>query len=197
MDNISDTTVNYRERPREVLAMDPVKFLMWLFIVSIVMLFASQTSAYLVRRAEGNWLEFAIPELFKYSTIVLVVSSITMHWAVSAAKKDDFTQLRLAISATFVLGITFLVMQFEGWKKLVEMNVYFVGNPSGSFFYVFTGLHGFHLISGLIVLAYALFAAFRLKIHAKSLRQIQICATYWHFLDLLWVYLFVFLLTFN
>jgi cytochrome c oxidase subunit 3 len=88
-------------------------------------------------------------------------------------------------------------MQFQGWKELVAMNVYFVGNPSGSFFYVFTGLHGFHLISGLIVLLVALFASFRLKVHAKNLNQIAICATYWHFLDILWVYLFFFLLTFN
>jgi cytochrome c oxidase subunit 3 len=88
-------------------------------------------------------------------------------------------------------------MQFEGWKQLVAMNVYFVGNPSGSFFYVFTGLHGFHIITGLIVLLFALIAAFRLNVHAKNLRRIQICATYWHFLDILWLYLFVFLLTFN
>jgi len=181
----------------ETLAMDPIKFILWLFLVSIIMLFASQTSAYLVRRAEGNWLEFEMPVIFWYSTAVLIVSSSVMQWAYFAAKKDQFKQLKIAISITFVLGLVFLWMQFEGWKQLVAMNVYFVGNPSGSFFYVFTGLHGFHIISGLIVLITALVAAFKLNIHSKNLRRIQICTTYWHFLDILWLYLFVFLLTFN
>jgi len=181
----------------ETLAMDPIKFILWLFLVSIIMLFASQTSAYLVRRAEGNWLEFEMPVIFWYSTAVLIVSSSVMQWAYFAAKKDQFKQLKIAISITFVLGLVFLWMQFEGWKQLVAMNVYFVGNPSGSFFYVFTGLHGFHIISGLIVLTTALVAAFKSNIHSKNLRRIQICATYWHFLDILWLYLFVFLLTFN
>ena len=189
--------IKVAKQPAQTLAMDPMKFILWLFLVSIIMLFASQTSAYLVRRAEGNWLEFEMPKIFWYSTAVLLVSSISMQWAYFAAKKDQFKQLKIAISITFALGLAFLWMQFEGWRNLVDMNVYFVGNPSGSFFYVFTGLHGFHIISGLIVLLFALRAVFRLKVHAKSLRQIQICSTYWHFLDLLWFYLFVFLLTFN
>ncbi|MCE7062810.1 cytochrome c oxidase subunit 3 [Dyadobacter sp. CY343] len=185
------------KEPQETLAMDPIKFILWLFLVTIIMLFASQTSAYLVRRAEGNWLEFEMPVIFWYSTGVLLLSSIAMQWAYFSAKKDQFKQLKIAISITFVLGLIFLWMQFEGWKKLVDMNVYFVGNPSGSFFYVFTGLHGFHIITGLIVLAVSLTAAFKLRVHKKNLRRIQICATYWHFLDILWIYLFVFLLTFN
>jgi cytochrome c oxidase subunit 3 len=195
MENIQQLKIN--KEPEQPLAMDPMKFILWLFLVSIIMLFASQTSAYLVRRAEGNWLEFEMPKIFWYSTGVLLLSSSAMQWAYFAAKKDQFKQLKIAISITFVLGLLFLWMQFEGWKNLVDMNVYFVGNPSGSFFYVFTGLHGFHIISGLIVLLFALRAVFRMKVHAKSLRQIQICTTYWHFLDLLWLYLFVFLLTFN
>jgi cytochrome c oxidase subunit 3 len=182
------------QTPRSV---NPKIFTMWLFIVSIVMLFAAFTSAYLVRKAEGNWVEFKLPDLFYYSTGVLVASSISMHAALLAAKKDQFNALRLSISITFVLGLLFLIMQYYGWAQLIEMNVYFVGNPSGSFVYVFSGLHGLHLISGLIVLLVALVAAFRLKINAKALTQIKICSTYWHFLDALWVYLFIFLLINN
>ncbi|GAB3895867.1 cytochrome c oxidase subunit 3 [Larkinella knui] len=185
------------EEPEETLSMNPKKFIVWMFVVSIVMLFAAMTSAYLVRRAEGNWLEFKMPAIFMYSTVVLLISSVSMHWAYRAAKKDDFGVLRTAISITFAFGLAFLVMQFIGWKDLVAQNVYFVGNPSGSFMYVFTGLHAFHLVSGLIVLLYALRAAFQLKIHAKNLTQIEVCMTYWHFLDILWVYLFGFLLYFN
>jgi cytochrome c oxidase subunit 3 len=189
--------IHVQKEPEATLSVDPKKFILWLFIVSILMLFASQTSAYLVRRAEGNWLEFEMPIVFWYSTFVLIISSLSMHWAYYSAKKDNFNNLKIAISVTFVLGLAFLYMQFQGWREMVDMKVYFVGNPSGSFLYVFTGLHAFHLISGLFVLLFALVSAFRFKVHAKSLRRIEICATYWHFLDILWVYLFFFLLTFN
>ena len=185
------------EEPEETLSMNPRKFILWLFVVSIIMLFAAMTSAYLVRRAEGNWLEYDIPAIFKYSSIVLIVSSLTMHWAYVSAKKDNFSQLKLAITITFVLGLVFLYMQFQGWVTLVDENVFFVGNPAGSFMYIFTGLHGFHLISGLVVLVVALVASFRVRIHAKNLNQIEIAATYWHFLDILWLYLFFFLVYFH
>lgn len=185
------------EEPEETLSMNPRKFILWLFIVSIIMLFAAMTSAYLVRRAEGNWLEYDIPKVFTYSSIVLVISSLTMHWAYLAAKKDNFTSLKTAITVTFALGIAFLYMQFQGWVELVNENVFFVGNPAGSFMYIFTGLHGFHLISGLVVLIFALIAAFRLRVHAKNLNQIEIAAAYWHFLDILWLYLFFFLVYFH
>ncbi|GAB4035518.1 cytochrome c oxidase subunit 3 [Spirosoma gilvum] len=185
------------EEPEETLSMNPRKFILWLFIVSIIMLFAAMTSAYLVRRAEGNWLEYDIPSIFSYSSVVLVISSLTMHWAYLSAKKDNFGNLKIAITITFVLGAIFLYMQFQGWVDLVNENVFFVGNPAGSFMYIFTGLHGFHLISGIIVLVVALVAAFRLRIHAKNLNQIEIAATYWHFLDILWLYLFFFLVYFH
>lgn len=185
------------EEPQETLSMNPRKFIMWLFIVSIIMLFAAMTSAYLVRRAEGNWLEYDIPQVFTYSSIVMVISSLTMHWAYLAAKKDNFGSLKIAITITFALGVVFLYMQFQGWVELVKENVFFVGNPAGSFMYIFTGLHGFHLISGLIVLVFALIAAFKLRIHGKSLNQLEIAATYWHFLDILWLYLFFFLVYFH
>lgn len=185
------------EEAPETMAMDPKKFILWGFIVTIIMLFASQTSAYLVRRAEGNWVEFDIPQIFWYSTVVLFISSVAMHWAYLAAKKDNFSTLKIAISITFVLGMAFLVMQFMGWKELVAQNVYFVGNPSGSFFYVFTLLHGVHLITGLLVLCVTFVSSMRLKVHAKNLRRIEICTTYWHFLDILWIYLFAFLLYFR
>jgi cytochrome c oxidase subunit 3 len=185
------------EEPQETLSMNPRKFIMWLFIVSIIMLFAAMTSAYLVRRAEGNWLEYDIPSVFTYSSVVLVISSLTMHWAYLAAKKDNFSSLKIAITITFALGMAFLYMQFQGWVELVKENVFFVGNPAGSFMYIFTGLHGFHLISGLIVLVFALVAAFKFRIHGKNLNQLEIAATYWHFLDVLWLYLFFFLVYFH
>jgi cytochrome c oxidase subunit III len=186
-----------KEETKPVLSVNKWKFITWLFIITILMLFASQTSAYLVRRAEGNWVEFSLPIIFYWSTAVLLVSSIFMHLALSAAKKDEFKKLRLFISATFVFGLAFLIMQYMGWQELQQSGVYLKGNPSGSFMYILTGLHAFHLISGLIVLLFSLVSAFKLNIHAKNLTQIEVCGTYWHFLDILWIYLFVFLTYFR
>jgi cytochrome c oxidase subunit 3 len=84
-----------------------------------------------------------------------------------------------------------------GWQELQQSGFYLKGNPSGSFMYILTGLHAFHLVSGLIVLLFSLVAAFKLNIHAKKLTQIEVCGTYWHFLDLLWIYLFLFLTYFR
>lgn len=186
-----------QEEPDKILRVNKWKFITWLFIISIVMLFASQTSAYLVRRAEGNWVEFTVPMIFYYSTAVLILSSVFLHLAYLSAKKDDFVKLKLFISVAFAAGLVFLVMQYYGWQDLQTQGVFLKGNPSGSFFYVLTGLHGFHLVTGLFVILFAFIAAFRTKINAKQLTQIQVCNTYWHFLDLLWVYLFVFLLYFR
>lgn len=185
------------EDPKPTLSMHPKKFMLWLFIVSVVMIFAAWTSAYLVRQAEGNWLEFEMPSIFWFNSAVLFLSSISMHWAYAAAKRDNLGALKIAITLTFALGMAFLVGQWIGWKELVNINVYFGGstsNPAGSFMYVLTGVHAIHLISGLLVLLFALVSSFRYAIHSKSLVQIEMCATYWHFLDALWLYLFVFLL---
>lgn len=191
---LTNIPLNVQEEPEETLSMHPRKFLLWMFIVSITMMFAAFTSAYLVRKAEGNWLEFDLPRMFWYSTGVLLTSSLTMALASWAAKKDRFALLRTLISITFALGLAFLVMQVLGWGQLVDMNVFFVGNPSGSFVYVFSLVHGVHIVAALVVLAYALVAAWRMRIHAKNLAGIQMAATFWHYLDALWLYLFVFLL---
>lgn len=186
-----------QQEPKPIVTVNKWKFITWLFIITIIMLFASQTSAYLVRRAEGNWVEFTIPTIFYYSTAVLIVSSVFLHLAYLAAKKDNFGTLRAFIGIAFVTGVAFLIMQYFGWQDLQTQGVYLKGNPSGSFFYILTGLHGFHLITGLVVLLFSLVAAMTLKINAKALTQIEVCATYWHFLDILWIYLLVFLLYFR
>lgn len=185
------------EETKPILTVNKWKFITWLFIITIVMLFASQTSAYLVRRAEGNWVEFDIPTIFWISTGVLIASSVFMHLALMSVRKDAFNTLKTYITLAFTLGMAFLVMQYIGWQELQEGGIYLKGNPSGSFLYILTGLHGFHLVSGLFVLLWSFVAVFRGKVHSKKSTQIEVCATYWHFLDILWVYLFVFLLYFR
>lgn len=177
--------------------MHPHKFALWLFIVSIVMLFAAFTSAYIVRQSEGNWLIFDFPKLLWTNSLILIASSATMHWAYLSAKINNFLNLKIAIGLTTILGIAFLVGQVYAWGDLVENKVFFAGsqaNPSGSFFYVLTGMHGFHLITGIIFLLIVFILVFRNKIHSGNLNSLEMCATYWHFLDILWLYLFGFLL---
>jgi cytochrome c oxidase subunit III len=182
------------EEPRQTLAMHPLKFALWLFITSITMMFAALTSAYLVKRSDGEWLQFDLPPIFWINSVILVLSSAAMHWAYICAKRDNLNLLKVAMTVTVVLGFGFLVGQWYSWEHLEQMRVFFRGNPAGSFVYVLTGLHAFHLITGVIYLLIVLGASFQYKIHSKRLTRIEMCATYWHFLDVLWLYLFVFLL---
>ena len=182
------------DEPEETLKMNPKKFMLWLAIVSIIMMFAGWTSGYLVRKAEGRWHEFEIPQIFWYSTGILLISSISMFFAVQAAKKDNFSTLKTAISITFVFGLAFLVTQVIGFSDLIKNQLYFAGSDvASSWIYVLVGLHAVHVISGLIVLLISLISSFKFTKESKNLTRIQLCATYWHFLDFLWLYLFLFL----
>lgn len=182
---------------KPIYRVNPWKFIIWLFIISIIMLFAAFTSAYLVRRAEGNWTEFEIPSVFYISTAILLFSSLSMHLSVKAAKLGDQAKLKGMILLTFVGGTIFLVLQYLGWQQLQAQGIFMKGNPAESFYYILTGAHFFHIISGLLVLLYALYSVFRNKIRKENTTQIEVCATYWHFLDVLWLYLFVFLIYFR
>ncbi len=186
--------LNYSEEVEQPVSMHPKKFALWLFIVSVIMIFAGLTSAFIVRQSEGNWLEFELPRIFWVNSAVIILSSLAMHWAYLSAKKDQLDQLKLALGITTALGLAFLVGQWFSWVALVEIDVYFVGNPAGSFLYVLTGLHAIHLISGVIFLIIVLISSFRYKIHSKRMTTLEMCATYWHFLGALWLYLFMFLL---
>lgn len=185
---------SYLEGAEQPIAMHPKKFSLWLFMVTVVMVFAGLTSAYIVRQSEGNWLEFDLPSVFYYTSGIIILSSISLHWAYLSAKKDNLMQLRIGMLITSFLGIVFLVGQWYSFVALVDMDVYLVGNPSGSFLYIFTGLHGLHLVSGVIFLIIVLISSFRYKVHSQSMVSMEMCVTYWHFLGGLWLYLFTFML---
>lgn len=174
----------------------PLKFALWLIIISIIMMFAAFTSAYIVRKEEGNWLEFDLPQSLVINTALLVVSSVFMQLAYHAARKDNLNQVKIFLFSTLALGIAFLVGQWQAWGNLVNNRVFFGGsdaNPSGSFLYVLTGVHGFHLITGLIFVLIVLVSSFQFKVHSRNLLRIELCTIYWHFLGGLWVYLYLFL----
>ncbi len=182
------------EEARKPLSMHPKKFALWLFIVSVIMLFGAWTSAYLVKRADAGWAEIILPERFFLNTIIIVASSISLIVAYYAAKRDNIFLVRTGLIITFILGVSFVVCQLLGYGDLVRMNQYFTGgNVSHSFIYVLTGVHGLHMISGIIFLGVVLADAFRYRVHSKSMFRLEMCSTYWHFLGGLWLYLFVFL----
>ena len=183
--------------------------MVWLAMGSMAMAFAGLTSGYLVRMAQGNWRFFTLPATFTYSTVIIVISSITMVFGVRAFKKREMTKFRRLISLTLGLGLIFGLLQYIGFYELyhhmqqVRINgevlkesstVRLNGNPSESFLYVIAGLHLLHLLGGIIALFIVFFRAFRKHVKTYNAVGLEIVASYWHFVDILWVYLFVFFL---
>jgi cytochrome c oxidase subunit III len=189
--------LNIKEIPKKQLGINPKKFILWLFMVSIVMVFAALTSGFIVRQAEGNWINYELPWQLLASTIILILSSVTAQWAWRAAKRNKKRQTRISLALTLALGIIFLVSQVWIWGILVDNNIYLVGNPGGSFLYVLMGVHVFHLISGLIYLLIMLVRSYRVSDVSKIQFHLGLSTTYWHFLDGLWIYLYVFLIIYH
>lgn len=190
-------SLNIVSKASAVRSMNPLKFALWLFLISATMIFASLTSAYLVKRAEGNWLLIEFPELFDWTTGLILVSSAFMHFAYVSAKRNNLLNIRIGLIAAGLTAILFTIGQYMAWGELVEQEVFFVGNPAGSFIYVFTGLHVLHLVGGLIYLLIVLTKSFKYQVHSKGLLSIEMCTTYWHFLGGLWLYLYLFLIVNN
>jgi cytochrome c oxidase subunit 3 len=197
------------EPVRERRKIHPQKFMMWIAIASMSMAFAGLTSGYMVREAQGNWRYYNLPVTFWYSSIVILISSFTIFMGIKAFKKREMPRFRLLISVTLLLGILFGVLQFTGFYQLyhqlqqVRINgqvlnesatVRVNGNPSESFLFIIAGLHLVHLLGGIIALLIVFFRAFRTRVKLYNATGLEIVATYWHFVDVLWLYLFVFFL---
>jgi len=171
-----------------------LKQLLWVGMAAIAMFFAGLTSAYIVRKAEGNWTEFVLPDWFWYSTITIVISSAVLIIAKQKIKKDQ-SVFNLIVSV-FLLGLLFTYLQLNGWEELTNQGIYLTGegsNVSGSFLYVLTLAHLVHLIGGLIALLVTAINAKRKMYSAKNYLGLEITSIYWHFLSILWIYLFCFL----
>lgn len=182
---------------RESYPVHPTKFNLWLFLVSVSMIFISLTSAYVVRRAEGNWLFFQLPQVFWYTTGIIVLSSVTLGLAYYFAKQDEIAKLKVSLWATLILGIAFLAGQTVGYQEMVGMDIFMSGNVSGSFFYIISGLHGVHVLGGIVYLIVLLVQTYQYKVHSKSMTGLNLGSTYWHFIGILWVYLYFFLYLFR
>ncbi len=173
----------------------PHKFTLWVAIGSIVMMFAALTSAYIVKKNQSSWLEFDLPRIFWYSTFTILLSSVTIHLALKAFQAREMGRYRALITVTLVLGVLFIGMQWLGFRDLESRNIALTGprsNSAASFLFVITGLHMVHVLGGVIALLVIFIRAYRVRVKNYSSLPIELVSTYWHFVDALWIYLFIF-----
>ncbi|HEY6502702.1 MAG TPA: cytochrome c oxidase subunit 3 [Chitinophagaceae bacterium] len=171
----------------------PHKFTLWVAIASILMMFAGLTSAFIVKSNLTGWKDIDMPKVFWYSTAAILISSLTVQMAVRSFKQREMAQYRSLIGLTLVLGVLFVVLQWFGFKALWDQDIKFTGSAgAGQFLYVIFGLHALHVIGGIIALVVMFLKAFFGKIKLYSSVPVEVMATYWHFVDILWIYLLVF-----
>jgi cytochrome c oxidase subunit 3 len=181
------------------------RFGLWVAMVSITMMFAGFTSAYIVKRAqELAWTSFSMPWVFSLSTALMLVSSFFMWRATRAFKRDNLKAYRRGLVITFLLGVGFVVSQVAGWMVLVREGLFLNTDVSAAFFYVISGAHAAHVAGGLVILFISWLTVTRkmrnpvysltMEVSPARKFKVDLVATYWHFVDVLWIYLFIFLL---
>jgi cytochrome c oxidase subunit 3 len=173
----------------------PHKFTLWVAIGSILMMFAGLTSAYIVKRSQASWLMLEIPVIFWYSTAAILASSITVQLSLKALKAREMMAYKRWLMITAVLGVLFLVLQIVGFKQFGANDIRLIGagsNASYSFLLAISGLHGLHVLGGVIALVVIAIQALRVATRSYNTVPLEVAATYWHFVDALWIYLFIF-----
>lgn len=171
----------------------PHKFTLWIGIGGILMMFAGLTSAYIVKRNQANWVSFELPVAFWYSTAAIAASSITLFLASRSYKSRAIPKYRRLMTATIILGVLFMALQLIGFNQLIQREITLTGNVSFSFLYVIVGIHAVHVLGGLIALLVLFIKAFRSNVRTYNSTPLEVVSTYWHFVDILWVYLLIFL----
>jgi len=174
----------------------------WVVLAGIAMMFTALTSAYIVRSVSidgsRDWQPIAMPRMLPVSTALIVLSSVTFGFARRMLKQGRKQQYRNWLLATGVLGVGFLVSQLFAWRELVAQGIYLASNPHSSFFYLLIAAHAVHLIFGLLALAVLIFKSGKpgdigTKEYGKQTRGAHAVSIYWHFMDGLWIYLFLLL----
>ncbi|MDR0228398.1 MAG: cytochrome c oxidase subunit 3 [Flavobacteriaceae bacterium] len=173
-----------------------LKVMMLFALGSIVMVFAGLTSAYVVSKSRPDWLaDFVLPMDFTFSTIAIVLSSVTMHLAYKSIKANDRGKTTTYLISTLILGLLFVFLQFRGFGQVIESGYFFTGQGSTittSFLYVIVIVHIAHLLGGMVALLIVIYNHFKQRYNSQQFIGIELCSWFWHFLDLLWVYLFLF-----
>jgi cytochrome c oxidase subunit 3 len=192
---ISDVKLNYSDAvagEKKSKKIHPHKFTMWVAIGSMIMMFAGLTSAYVVKSGQATWQEIRIPELFWYSTIAILLSSVTIRLSLRNFKAREMQKYRLLIAVTFALGVLFIVLQYLGFQQMWASGITLSGSGAGQFIYVIAGFHALHVLGGIVALLIIFIKAFIGKTKTYSSLPIEIAGTYWHFVDALWIYLMIF-----
>lgn len=177
------------------------KLLLIFAMISMTMMFAGLTSALVVSKSRPDWLkDFHMPSAFFISTAIIILCSVTIHLAKKAIKRDDRKATTSFLLATLALGLGFVYFQFQGFAQLFENHLYPVGGAGSitiSFLYVLVYVHLAHLSGGIISLLIIIYNHFKQKYNSSQFLGIELGAMYWHFLDFLWIYLFLFLYFFK
>ena len=171
----------------------PHKFTLWIAMGSIVMMFAGLTSAYIVKSNQVNWENIKTPQVFWYSTAAILLSSLTIQMALRSFKQREMNRYRQLMAVTMILGVAFIALQWTGFIQLWNSGIQFKGVAgAGQFLYVIFGLHALHVLGGAIALLIMFIKAFFGKTKTYASTGVEVMATYWHFVDILWLYLFIF-----
>ena len=170
----------------------------WVVLVGVMMLFVALSSAYVVRRTRGlsdedhfDWTPLWMPTVLWVSTGLILLSSLTLEGARRLLKRGAYLGFNRLIAVTGLLGVGFLVAQVLAWRQFAQQGIFLRSNPHSSFFYLFTCLHGLHLVGGLVAIAYVSLRGWRFNFDARQDSAVSATSTYWHFMDVLWVYLFI------
>ena len=173
------------------------KMMLWFGIISLVMSFAGWTSAFVVSSSRPDWLkDFQLPNAFIVSTIVIAISSLTFILAKKALKNGNSKATSLWLFITLILGVVFIFNQFSGFQQIIDLGYNFTGptsNVTMSYIYLIALVHILHVIVGLICLLVVIYNHFKQKYNPTKMLGFELAATFWHLIDILWVYLFLFL----
>ncbi|MEH6682466.1 MAG: cytochrome c oxidase subunit 3 [Sediminicola sp.] len=172
------------------------KMMLWFGIVSLIMGFAGWTSAYIVSSTREDWLvDFQLPQAFLYSTIAILISSATYHLAKRAIAGSDPKKGTPWLLVTLALGIVFISLQFMAFSQMIAQGYYFTGPTSSitmSYIFLIAAVHILHVVAGLVSLLVVLYNQIKGKYSSQELLGVELGATFWHFLDFLWLYLILF-----
>lgn len=173
------------------------KMMLWFGIISLIMSFAGWTSAFVVSSSRPDWLrDFQLPNAFIVSTLVIILSSFTFILAKRALKANHRKRVTLWLLSTLLLGVYFIYSQFSGFQQIIDLGYNFTGatsNVTMSYIYLIAMVHILHIAVGLICLVVVIYNHFKQKYNATKSLGFELAATFWHFIDILWVYLFLFL----
>ena len=159
-----------------------------------MMMFAGFTSAFIIKRNQADWVSFELPNAFWISTVVIVMSSLTIWLALQAFNSRQMNRYRQLMAVTFILGLLFIVLQIIGFKEMWNKGHTLSANISYQFLYVIIGIHALHVFGGVVALLVTFIKALGSKVKNYSNVPVQLVSTYWHFVDILWIYLLIFLL---